>query len=95
MKPVKLKTIIKHLGMCVDVMIEKNVGYKERENWEVVFEGEAMDVPWIYMNDVLLPPSEYGEPIEMYMKDGKPYLSISIIEKEDWDYYVKNKGDSV
>jgi hypothetical protein len=95
MKPVKLKTIIRHLNCCIDVIIEKDVGYKERESWEVVFEGEAMDVPWIYMNDVLLPPNEYGEPIEMYMKDGKPYLSISIIEKEDWDYYVKNKGDSV
>jgi hypothetical protein len=93
MKNIKLKNLIKNFDSCTKVVIEKDVGFNI-ENWETVFKGYAMDVPWIYMNNILLPPDDNGEPIEVCMKDGEPYVHIAIIEKEDLPKYLK-KEDKV
>jgi hypothetical protein len=90
MKNIKLKNLIKCFDPYANVVIEKDVGLRA-ENWEIVFKGYIADIPWIYINNILLPPDDNGEPIEICMKDGEPYVNISIIEKEDLPRYLKKE----
>jgi hypothetical protein len=42
----KLGKLIKYIDSCTNLVIFQNVGIKDNEDWEIVFEGLACEVPW-------------------------------------------------
>lgn len=84
MKNLKLKDILPYLDK-IDTVILCEYGVKLSDYWDYdeVFEGSVMDIPWIYMEDYLINSSE-GEAIAVRKRDDdKAVMYISIAETRD------------
>lgn len=77
----KLKKLLPYIDGMMYVEIWQNISLKD-ENFDIVFEGYAMDIPWIYTECKLLTIDENDgdEAISIYQKDNKTILSMVIKE---------------
>lgn len=75
----KIKDIIRYIDFMTDIIIWENVSTKE-ENWENVYEGSIMDMPWYYLEKNLIEAknNEGDEAICPCVIDDKPVLRITL-----------------
>lgn len=84
-KPLKLKQVLPYIDFGIDIRIYDQVSVNG-DQWEIVFEGPAYEVPWIYAdrNFIEAKDNEGSEAICPYVdKKGQACLRITLADEED------------
>lgn len=78
----KLKKILPYIDAFVRIW--DNVSTEE-ENWQIVYEGDAADIPWVYSNRKLINREDNGgdEAICPFQINNKVYLRITLAQEEE------------
>ena len=90
----KLKNIIHQFDMLTDCIIyqgDTKIHYKDPDNeWEEVYKGTIMDIPWYFLNFYLTPTS-YGAVSCYYEKEtNKTRIEFNLCEfKEAVKYFLE------
>lgn len=80
----KLGKILPYIDCGVTVRIYDQIGAYGSDKWEIVYEGYAYHIPWIYVNRKLIKAedNDYNEAICPYIdKDGNPAIRITLAEE--------------
>ena len=84
-EPLKLKQVLPYINSGIDIRIYDQVSVNG-DQWEIVFEGPAYKVPWIYAERHLIEAddNEGSEAICPYIDDnGQACLRITLADEED------------
>lgn len=76
----KLKDIIEYLDMLTLVKICQTDVYSDLEEYEDVFFGCVMNIPWVFL-DMYIDNDENGEGIAAGIEEGRGILVIFLREK--------------
>lgn len=80
----KLKQVLPYIDFGINIRIYDQVSVKGVD-WEVVFEGTSMNIPWIYADRNLIDADDNGgsEAICPYVdKKGQACLRITLADEE-------------
>ena len=84
-EPLKLKQILPYIDSGIDIRIYDQVSING-DQWEIVFEGPAYDVPWVYAERHFIETNnnEGSEAMCPYVDDnGHACLRITLADEED------------
>ena len=84
-EPLKLKQVLPYIDFGISIRIYDQVSING-DQWEIVFEGPAYDVPWIYAERHLIEAddNEGNEAMCPYIDDnGQACLRITLADEED------------
>ena len=84
-EPLKLKQILPYIDSGIDIRIYDQVSVNG-DQWEIVFEGPAYDVPWVYAERHFIETdnNEGSEAMCPYVDDnGHACLRITLADEED------------
>ena len=84
-EPLKLKQVLPYIDSGIDIRIYDQVSVNG-DQWEIVFEGPAYEVPWIYTDRSLIDAydNEGSEAMCPYVdKKGQACLRITLADEED------------
>ena len=84
-EPLKLKQVLPYIDSGIDIRIYDQVSVNG-DQWEIVFEGPAYDVPWVYADRKLIETddNEGSEAICPYVNEkGQTCLRITLADEED------------
>ena len=84
-EPLKLSQILPYIDSGIDIRIYDQVSISG-DQWEIVFEGPAYDVPWGYADRKLIEANdnEGSEAICPYVdRKGQACLRITLADEED------------
>ena len=84
-KPLKLKQVLPYIDSCIDIRIYDQVSING-DQWEIVFEGPAYSIPWVYANRKLIEvdDNEGSEAICPYVDEkGQACLRITLADEEN------------
>ena len=84
-EPFKLKQILPYIDFSIKIRIYDQVSLNG-DQWEIVFEGPAYDVPWIYAERHFIEADDNkgSEAMCPYVDDnGQACLRITLADEED------------
>ena len=84
-EPLKLKQVLPYVDSNIDIRIYDQVSVNG-DQWEIVFEGPAYKVPWIYADRSLIDAydNEGSEAMCPYVDEkGQACLRITLADEED------------
>ena len=84
-EPLKLSQVLPYIDFGIDIRIYDQVSVNG-DQWEIVFEGPAYEVPWIYADRNLIEAddNEGSEAICPYVDEkGQACLRITLADEED------------
>lgn len=82
----KLKQILPFIDWGITIRIYDQVSIKGDDDWDVVFEGTSMDIPWIYADRNLIDAcdNDRSEAMCPYVDEkGQACLRITLADEED------------